>query len=483
MPGTRDKVIVAMSGGVDSSVAACLLVEQGYEVMGFFMRVGAADSPANADRSRDREGADHSTDASGMIAGGEAFRVPAARSVSEASRGLTLDTSRQGEQPAARDNVVPTDGENVGRAMPAFAHSDSLPTPNLTLPVRQHQGCCSASDAADARFVAGMLGIPFYALNFEADFDRIIDYFADEYVRGRTPNPCVVCNDKLKFGKLLDYADAVGAKYIATGHYAQIGRQNVASDQTLTPALSLEGRGGTVRNPTLSVERRGRQANMLGGKPVLMRGRDRKKDQSYVLFGLRREVLDRVKFPIGHLTKDEVRSIAAKHHLPNRDKPDSVEICFVPDRDYARVVRERHPRAFAPGEVVDADGSVIGRHDGVANFTVGQRRGLRIAAGKPIYVTQLEPAANRVVMGDRDALLALELVADRVNLLVDGLGEVFRAEVKIRYLHNAAPATVHRLAGDRVRVYFEEPQRAIAPGQAVVFYDGEVVLGGGWIEG
>jgi tRNA-specific 2-thiouridylase len=288
-----------------------------------------------------------------------------------------------------------------------------------------------------------MLGIPFYALNFEKDFDRIIDYFADEYARGRTPNPCVMCNDRLKFGRLFEYADAVGAKYVATGHYARIGRR--------------------------------------GGEPVLMRGLDRKKDQSYVLFGLRREVLDRVMFPIGELAKDEVRRIAGKYGLPNRDKPDSVEICFVPDRNYAKVVRQRRPEAFAAGEVVDTAGSVIGRHEGIANFTIGQRRGLRIAAGRPIYVTQLDVLNNRVVMGEGEALLAGGLVAELTNLHVADLGEEFRAAVKIRYLHEAVPATVRMLDGERVRVTFDEPQRAVTPGQAVVFYDGEIVLGGAWI--
>lgn len=291
--------------------------------------------------------------------------------------------------------------------------------------------------------MAGMLGIPFYALNFEKDFDRIIDYFADEYVRGRTPNPCVMCNDRLKFGRLFEYADAVGAQYVATGHYARIGRR--------------------------------------GGEPVLMRGVDRRKDQSYVLFGLRREALDRVMFPIGELGKDEVRRIAGRHGLPNRDKPDSVEICFVPDRDYAKVVRRRRPEAFAAGEVVDTTGAVLGRHEGIANFTIGQRRGLRIAAGRPIYVTQLDVLNNRVVMGEGAALLAGGLVAERANLLVTDLDTEFRAEVKIRYLHEAVPATVRILDGGRVRVAFHEPQRAVTPGQAVVFYDGDTVLGGAWI--
>ncbi len=385
MPGIREKVVVAMSGGVDSSVAACLLVEQGYEVIGLFMRVGNAETPKN--QNAETEG------------------------------------TQVNVQKSKSPKVQTTAAEARGRA---------------------HQGCCSATDASDARFVAGMLGLPFYALNFEKDFDALINHFADEYARGRTPNPCVVCNDKFKFGRLFEYADAVGAKYVATGHYARIDRSS--------------------------------------GEPRLLRGVDRKKDQSYVLFGLRRPVLDRILFPIGDITKDEVRRIAAKYNLPNQNKPDSVEICFVPDRNYARVVRERRPDGFAEGDVIDAEGSVIGRHDGIANYTIGQRRGLKIAAGKPIYVTQLDVLNNRVVMGEGDALLADGLTADRVNLLCDGLDDRFRAHVKIRYLHEAVPATVQLLDGARARVVFDEAQRAVTPGQAVVFYDGDTVLGGAWIE-
>lgn len=389
MSNNREKVVVAMSGGVDSSVAACLLVEQGYEVIGLFMRVG----DHSGIQHRDRAGA-----------------------------ALNEGTPAPGPPPASAR--------------------------------RAHQGCCSASDAADARFVAGMLDIPFYALNFEKDFDSLIDYFSNEYARGRTPNPCVMCNDRLKFGRLFEYADAVGARYVATGHYAR-------TDRTDGPARML-------------------------------RGVDPKKDQSYVLFGLRRNVLDRILFPIGDLHKDEVRRIAARYKLPNQNKPDSVEICFVPDRHYARVVRERRPDAFEEGEVIDIQGDVIGRHSGIANYTIGQRRGLKIAAGKPIYVTQLDVLNNRVVMGDSDDLLSAGLLADRVNLLADPRAAnfssrdhrntTFRARVKIRYLHEAVPATVELLNGNRAKVDFDNPQRAVTPGQAVVFYDGDIVLGGAWID-
>lgn len=390
-------MVVAMSGGVDSSVAAQLLVEQGYDVVGLFMRVGAKSDAAVAPPPLPRGNK------------GGSFRTS----------NFELGSSKAGA---------------TGSLLPVLPQVSS----------RSHQGCCSAADAADARFVSGMLGIPFYALNFQEDFDGIINYFADEYAKGRTPNPCVVCNDRLKFGRLFEYADAVGAKYVATGHYARVGAHD--------------------------------------GQPALLRAVDTNKDQTYVLFGLRRELLSRILFPIGHLTKPEVRAVAARMGFPNHDKPDSVEICFAPDRDYARVVRERRPDAFVGGEIVDAAGSVIGRHDGLANYTVGQRRGLRIAAGKPIYVTQLDVLNNRVVTGDDQALLCDALIADRANILLDPSVETFRADVKIRYLHPAASATVQRLPQHRVRVIFDDPQRAVTPGQAVVFYDGDTVLGGAWIE-
>lgn len=407
MPGKREKVVVAMSGGVDSSVAACLLVEQGYEVLGLFMRHGAT-AP------------DHS-----------AMPQPAACA---------------GGKTVARAGV--SEGPSDGAPHSAFRIPHS-PDGARALGVmdrpagRPHQGCCSANDAADARYVAGLLGIPFYALNFEHDFDELIDYFADEYARGRTPNPCVVCNDRLKFGRVVEYANAVGARYIATGHYARVERQN----------------------------RRG----------ALFRARDRRKDQSYVLFGLARGVLDRAMFPIGEMEKRDVRALAARYELPNRDKPDSVEICFVPDRDYARVVRERRPDAFVPGEVVDTTGRVLGRHEGIAHYTIGQRRGLGIAAGRPVYVTDLNVTANRVTLGDGEALRSAGLIAERFNYLVDPPAQPFRAAAQIRYQHAAAAATMHPLEGGGARVMFDEPQKAVTPGQAVVLYEGDRVLGGGWI--
>jgi tRNA-specific 2-thiouridylase len=500
-PPCDSRVVVAMSGGVDSSVAACLLHEQGYDVVGMFLRVGV-EEPADA------------------------------------------------TCPTAADGATPPSAYGTARAGGAVTTEG----PTTATPARRsHQGCCSAADAADARFVAGLLGIPFFALNFQRPFARVIDYFADEYAAGRTPNPCIICNQDLKFGRLVEYADAVGARYIATGHYARI-----------LPA--------------------GRHGEQRAGRPVLCRGADPAKDQSYVLFGLDRAVLDRVLFPVGGYRKDEVRALAARFGLPVHDKPDSVEICFVPDGDYARVVQERRPEAFAEGDVVDASGRRLGRHGGVARYTIGQRRGLGIATGRPAYVTDINLADNTVTLGDRGDLLRDGLIATACNLLVDpaalhpeprdppltrgaapprsrsdqlprvkGSARAdqspeprasaraahspepqasacadqspepqasacadqspepqasaradqspepqasacaavpapaprcleFRADVKIRYLHRAAPSTVRLLPGDRFEVRFDEPQPAVTPGQAAVLYTGDVVLGGGWIE-
>lgn len=366
----RARILVAMSGGVDSSVAACLLHEAGFDVWGLFMRVGI-DGPEER---------------------------------------------------------------------PETAHDGQCP-PN---PARTHQGCCSAADAADARFVAGMLGIPFYALNFRDDFDRIIEHFADEYAHGRTPNPCVQCNTHLKFGKLVEYADALGADYVATGHYARLTRHD--------------------------------------GGVSLLRGVDTRKDQSYFLCGVKAEALARAIFPIGGMTKDEVRAQARRFGLPVQNKPDSVEICFVPDRDYARVVRQRRPEAFVPGDVVDSAGRTIGRHEGIANYTIGQRRGVGVAAGKPVYVTRLDVLSGTVTLGEREELLARDLVATDVNLLRLLGPEPIRCTAKIRYQHNPAACTARLDPQGRLLVEFDEPQAAITPGQSVVLYDGDAVIAGGRIE-
>jgi tRNA-uridine 2-sulfurtransferase len=356
MPG---RVVLAMSGGVDSSVAAHLLREQGYDVVGLFMRTGA-----------------------------------------------------HGAEDGRADNK---------------------------------KGCCSAVDAGDARRVADRLDVPFYALNFEKDFGRVIDYFTDEYLAGRTPNPCVVCNSWLKFGRLWDYGKQLEADYIATGHYARVVRD--------------------------------------GDDCQLHRAADPDKDQSYVLYGLRREILPRLLFPIGGYRKEQVRALARRAGLGVADKPDSVEICFVPDGDHAALIRERRPQKATAGSVVDTSGKVLAGHDGIERFTVGQRKGLGFAAGERRYVLRIVPGDNEVVVGGKDELLAAGLVASRVNWLTPAppAGPLACA-AKIRYRHTAAAATVAALPDGGARVAFAEPQSAVTPGQAVVFYDGPRVLGGGWIE-
>ncbi|HJT36488.1 MAG TPA: tRNA 2-thiouridine(34) synthase MnmA [Pirellulales bacterium] len=367
------RIVLAMSGGVDSSVAAHLLRADGHEVIGLFMRHGES-SPASCDASS--------------------------------------------------------------------AGSMSLP---IIAATPHKQGCCTASDAADARRVADRLDIPFYAVDFADEFGRIMDYFADEYTAGRTPNPCVVCNNWLKFGKLLDYADSVGAELIATGHYARL--------QTTAP----------------------------GEAPSLLRGLDGGKDQSYVLFGVDRKVLSRVMLPVGGYCKKEIRRMAHELGLRVADKKDSQEICFVPDGDYAGFVRRRLANDRS-GEIVTTDGAVVGRHAGIEGFTIGQRKGLGVALGKPRYVVRLEPAVRRVVIGERHELLRDELSARETNWLIDPPAGSFDCSVQIRYRSAPTAATVSVLDNRRLHVALHEPRAGIAPGQAAVCYDGERVLGGGWIE-
>jgi tRNA-specific 2-thiouridylase len=359
------RVVLAMSGGVDSSVAAWLLREAGHDVVGLFMR--------------------HGVDAEDSCPAGSGTSGPKPR-------------------------------------------------------------CCSSADAADARRVADVLGVPFYALNFEEDFDRIVEYFVGEYVAGRTPNPCIMCNTRLKFGKLFDYADSVGAQYVATGHHAR-----------LVP----------TGDP---------------GLPGLCRGRDAAKDQSYVLFGIDRRRLGRLLLPVGEHPKDEVRRIAGRLGLRVAEKRDSQEICFVPDGDHARLVRQRRGGLDTSGEIVTTDGTVVGRHDGLERFTVGQRKGLGVALGERRFVVRLEADTRRVVVGTREELARSELTAREANWLVPEPAGPIRCGVKIRYRSRAAPATVEPLGDGRFSVRFDEPRHGIAPGQAAVCYDGDRVLGGGWIE-
>ncbi len=308
------------------------------------------------------------------------------------------------------------------------------------------QGCCSASDAQDARRVADRLDIPFYAIDFQEEFSQIIDYFIDEYTAARTPNPCVMCNNWIKFGRLFDYADSVGAEFVATGHYAQL--QPGAGPDDL---------------------------------PRLCRGVDPLKDQSYVLFGIDRQLLSRMLLPIGGYQKEAIRRMAHDLGLAVADKKDSQEICFVPDGDHAAFIRRKRGDSPTAGEVVTSAGQVVGTHDGLEKFTIGQRKGLGIALGEPHFVIRLEHDTHRVVLGTKEELSRRELTANRTNWLVRPAGPR-GCGVKIRYNAPAVAATVEALAADRLRIAFDEPQYGVAPGQAVVCYEGNQVLGGGWIE-
>lgn len=355
----KGRVVLAMSGGVDSSVAAHLLKDQGFDVIGLFMRTGS-----------------------------------------------------HGSEPARRSRT-----------------------------------CCSATDALDARNVADRLDIPFYVLDFEKDFARIIDQFADEYLAGRTPNPCVMCNIWLKFGKLWAYGKQVGADFVATGHYARI-------------------------------------ATDAQGRPRVARGLDRSKDQSYVLFGLRRELLPHVLFPVGGYPKSEIRELARSLGLPVHDKPDSQEICFVPDDDYLNVVRARRPEQANSGAILDEDGSSLASHDGIEAFTIGQRRGLGIAVGEPRYVIEIDPVSRNVRVGGRGSLSRPGLIADQFNWQGEVPSAARLCLAQIRSQHKAVAASVELEDGreDQVRVVFEVEQAAVTPGQVVTLFEDDLVLGGGWIQ-
>lgn len=375
------RIVVAMSGGVDSSVAAALLQRAGHEVIGLFMR--------------------H-------------------------------------QHQATTSCAAKTEATSGGMAtLPIVSRPVAAP------PARK-QGCCSAGDAEDARRVADRLEIPFYALDFTEEFGAIQDYFVDEYLAGRTPNPCVVCNNWLKFGRLGDYAASVGAESIATGHYARLTRD----------------------------ER---------GRPALYRGLDPGKDQSYVLFGLSPAVLERALFPVGEYRKSEIRALAQELGLRVAEKPDSQEICFIPDGDYAAFVRERRPGEDRGGEIVTTAGERLGHHQGIEHFTIGQRRGLGVAVGERRYVVRLEPDTRKVVIGTREDLERTRVLAERANWLVDPTDEPRPCEVKIRYNGAAVPGTVRAQGADGLAVTLAEGRQGVAPGQAVVCYEGDRVLCGGWI--
>jgi tRNA-uridine 2-sulfurtransferase len=313
--------------------------------------------------------------------------------------------------------------------------------------------CCSIDDVYDARRVAETLGIPYYVVNHEERFERdVVRPFVEEYLAGRTPIPCSLCNNHLKFDQLLIVARQVGADKIATGHYAQVVFDAPRS------------------------------------RWLLKRPADKSKDQTYFLFGLTQEQLSRTLFPLGGMTKPEVRDLARKHNLVIAEKSDSQEICFVPGGDYKRFLEAyleeqgNGPTEIA-GEMVTGDGKVIGEHSGVHNFTVGQRKGLGVATGAPLYVIQIKNDTRQVVVGKDEELYSRTLLARRVNLISTAeLREPMRVAVKIRHKHQPAPAMIESAGPDEIRVTFDDPQRAITPGQAAVFYDGDTVVGGGWIE-
>lgn len=388
-----------MSGGVDSSVAADLLLQSGHEVIGVFMRHGEASPVACA---------------------------------------ATPDPAT-----SPSDSTSSTSPGATGIELP-------IVTPRLD----HRQGCCTASDAEDARRVADRLGIPFYALNLQQEFRQIIDYFVDEYTRGRTPNPCVMCNNWIKFGKLFDYADSVGAEFVATGHYARLL-------PTADPAL-----------------------------PALCRGVDAGKDQSYVLAGISRGLLRRMLLPVGAFQKSEIRRRAGEIGLRVADKKDSQEICFVTSGHHGEFVRaKRRADEAAPsppdtaGEIVTVGGQVVGTHPGIEGYTIGQRRGLRVALGEPRYVVRIEPETRRVVIGEKEDLERVSLVAQQLNWLVEPPTGPLRCLAQIRYNSDASAALATPLedGSGRWQVVFDEPRAGVAPGQAVVFYDQDRALAGGWI--
>jgi tRNA-specific 2-thiouridylase len=360
-PDSPRRIVCGMSGGVDSSVAAALLVEQGYQVIGVTLRVAPWSAPDD--------------------------------------------------------------------------------------PVRRFGSCCSAETSDDARAVARQLGIAYYLLNSEAEFGRaVIDDFAREYRAGRTPVPCTVCNRDVKFGSLLGRARAWGAEAVATGHYARLSR-----------------------DPD-------------GGRVLLWRARDQRKDQTDFLWPLSQAQLAGARFPVGELTKDEVRAKARALGLATADKAESHEICFVPDGDYRGFLRRRDPEAFRPGPIVDGAGRVLGEHAGLPGFTIGQRRGLGLATGQPVYVTALDGARNAVVVGPASEMEVAGLVADQVNLIaVERLQAPLAVTAKLRHSHVPEPATVSPGPADTIEVRFDRPQRAVSAGQSVVLYQGDLVVGGGVI--
>jgi tRNA-specific 2-thiouridylase len=354
----KTRVVLGMSGGVDSSAAAALLLEQGYDVVGITLKLWPQDC---VNRAEDK--------------------------------------------------------------------------------------CCGPQAVMDARSVSHKLGIPYYLIDEAEDFQKqVINYFAEEYKAGRTPNPCVMCNEKLKFGTLISRARQLGAEFIATGHFARV------------------------------------EKSVDGSRMLLKRGRDMRKDQSYFLFSLRQEQLARSIFPLGDLTKTDTRCVAREANLKTADKEESMEICFVPDKDYGKFLQQANLVQKHRGDIVNLHGQVLGQHEGIEFYTIGQRKGLGLSSPKPLYVIELDAATNRVVVGDETALDRDEFVVERCNWIPwETPPESFEVSAKIRYNHPGTAATVVPEANGRARVKLHVPQRAITPGQACVFYQDDLVAGGGWI--
>ena len=380
-PQKRQRVVCGMSGGVDSSATAALLLEQGYDVIGITLKLWPQDC---VNRAEDK--------------------------------------------------------------------------------------CCGPQAVTDARAVCHTLGIPYYLIDEAAEFQKhVIQYFADEYKAGRTPNPCVMCNQNLKFGRLIDRARQLGADYIATGHFARIERTDHA------PELCSSGRESA---PSESQSR----LTSAATRYLLKRGRDLKKDQSYFLFSLRQDQLARALFPLGEKTKSDTREVARHCQLKTADKEESMEICFVPDNNYGGFLQQANLVQKHRGEITDVRGQVLGHHDGIEFYTIGQRKGLGITTPKPVYVVELDAGNNRVVVGDESALDRDEFTATNCNWIpFDQLAEPIEVTTKIRYNHPGTPATITPTCNGSVKVKLHSAQRAITPGQAAVFYQDDLVVGGGWI--
>ncbi len=336
---------------------------------------------------------------------------------------------------------------------------------------RAEDKCCGPQAVTDARSVCHKLGIPYYLIDEAAEFQKhVIQYFADEYKAGRTPNPCVMCNQNLKFGRLIDRADQLGADYIATGHFARV--EFMPGSAGVPPA---EDR---IRDAT----RRRDAGAPAEGRYLLKRGRDLRKDQSYFLFSLRQDQLARAMFPLGEKTKSDTREVARHCNLKTADKEESMEICFVPDNNYGGFLQSANLVQKHRGEIVDLCGKVLGQHDGIEFYTIGQRKGLGLSSPQPLYVIELDAENNRVVVGEDSALDRAEFTVDRCNWHpFDQLTGAIEVTVKIRYNHPGTPATVTPVGQGRARVKLHTPQRAITPGQAAVFYQDDLVVGGGWI--